>query len=102
MSSADEEQEDGGHDGAEDAAELLQAGVGVARPRRSTVFSATMIPTPIATTMVEWPREKKYPNAERARLAGALPLAHRLAGGVVDRRDVVGVEGVPQAQGVGQ
>ena len=25
----------------------------------STVFSAMMIPTPITTTMVEWPREKK-------------------------------------------
>ncbi len=24
-----------------------------------TVFSAMMIPTPIATTIVEWPREKK-------------------------------------------
>ena len=27
-----------------------------------TVFSATTMPTPIATTMVEWPREKKNPN----------------------------------------
>jgi hypothetical protein len=28
----------------------------------NTVFSATMMPTPIATTMVECPREKKNPN----------------------------------------
>ncbi len=27
-----------------------------------TVFSATTMPTPIATTMVEWPREKKNPK----------------------------------------
>ena len=27
-----------------------------------TVFSATMIPAPIATTTLEWPREKKNPN----------------------------------------
>ena len=27
----------------------------------NTVFSATMIPTPMATTTLEWPREKKYP-----------------------------------------
>ena len=33
---------------------------------------------------------------------GALPVAHQLAGGVVDGGDVVGVEGVPQAQGVGR
>ncbi len=28
-----------------------------------TVFSAMMMPTPIATTIVEWPREKKNPKA---------------------------------------
>jgi hypothetical protein len=27
-----------------------------------TVFSATMMATPIATTTLEWPREKKNPN----------------------------------------
>ena len=27
-----------------------------------TVFSATMMAIPIATTMLEWPREKKKPN----------------------------------------
>jgi len=31
----------------------------------------------------------------------ALPVGHELAGRVVDRGDVVGVEGVPHAQGVG-
>jgi hypothetical protein len=34
-------------------------------------------------------------------LVGALPVVHRLAGGVVDRRDVVAVNGLPQAQGLG-
>ena len=29
----------------------------------STVFSAMTMPTPMTTTMVEWPREKKYPKA---------------------------------------
>jgi len=29
-------------------------------------------------------------------------FVHQLAGGVVDRRDVVGIEGVPQPEGVGQ
>ena len=41
-------------------------------------------------------------EAEGPRLAGALPLLHLLARGVVDHGDVVGVEGVPQAEGVGQ
>ena len=31
----------------------------------------------------------------------SLPVAHQLAGGVVDRRDMVGVKCVPQPQGVG-
>ncbi len=45
---------------------------------------------------------EEVPEAERPRPAGALPLVHLLAGGVVDHRDVVGVEGVPQAERVGQ
>jgi len=56
-----------------------------------------MMPTPIATTMVECPREKKT-EPERTRLTGALTFAQHLAGGVVDRGDVVGVECVPQAR----
>ena len=39
---------------------------------------------------------EKEPGAE-----GPLPVGHQLAGGVVDRRDVVGVEGVPGAEGPG-
>ena len=42
-------------------------------------------------------------DAERAlRPLDLAPLVHQLAGGVVDGRDVVGVEGVAQAQGVGE
>jgi len=37
----------------------------------------------------------------RPGLVGALAVVDRLAGGVVDGRDVVGVERVPAAQGVG-
>jgi hypothetical protein len=37
------------------------------------------------------------PNAERGSV-----LSHEFADGVVDRRDVVGVEGVTQAQRVGE
>ncbi len=47
-------------------------------------------------TIVEWPSEKKKPT-----LIGRLPSAHQLARGVVDRRDVIGVEGVTQAERVG-
>jgi hypothetical protein len=69
---------------------------------RNTVFSAATMPIPIATTTVECPREKKKAEPERARLVSGPPFAQHLADGVVDRRDVVGVECVPQAQGVGQ
>ena len=68
----------------------------------NTVFSATTMPTPIKTTTVEWPEREEVPEPERARLLGALPFAAYLADGVVDRRDVVGVERVPEAEGVGQ
>ena len=60
-----------------------------------TVFSAMMMPTPMATTMVEWPSEKKYPKANGRGWSVPSPLVHHLAGGVVDGRDVVSVEGVP-------
>ena len=45
------------------------------------------------------------PDRERLRLARPASVdvvGEQLAGGVVDRGDVVGVEGVPQAEGVGQ
>jgi hypothetical protein len=48
------------------------------------------------------PEGEEEAEPERARLAGALTFAQHLASGVVDRGVVVGVEGVPQAQGVGQ
>jgi hypothetical protein len=46
-------------------------------------------------TTLECPRENQNPTD-----SGRFPLAHQLAGGVVDRGDVVGVEGVPHAQRV--
>ena len=48
-------------------------------------------------TMVEWPSEKKIADAERP-----LPVLDQLASGVVDGGDVVGIEGVPHAEGVSQ
>ncbi len=47
--------------------------------------------------MVEWPSEKKYPT-----LSGRLPVMDQLAGGVVDGRNVIGIEGVAHPQRVGQ
>ena len=47
--------------------------------------------------MVEWPSEKKKPTA-----TGRLPSLHQLARHVVDRGDVVGVDGVAQAEAVGE
>jgi hypothetical protein len=46
------------------------------------------------STIVEWPREKNNPGRQP-------PLAHRhqLARGVIDRRDVIGIEAVPQPPG---
>ena len=49
--------------------------------------------TEARTTMVEWPSEKKKPDRE-----GPLAFLHQLAHDVVDGGDVVGVEGVPQAE----
>ncbi len=66
---------------------------------QKTVFSAMMIPTPIATTIVEWPSEKKNPNENGRGWPVPCRSCMHLAGGVVDGRDVVGVEGVPQARG---
>jgi hypothetical protein len=44
---------------------------------------------------------EEVPERERSRLVRTLTFVHHLAGGVVDGRDVVGVERVAQAQGVG-
>ena len=47
--------------------------------------------------MVECPSEKNRPTADRA-----LALLHQLARHVVDRRDMVGVERVPQPERIGE
>ena len=52
--------------------------------------------TPSTKTIVEWPEREEEADAERP-----LPLAHQLARRVVDRPDVVGVEGVAQPERVG-
>ena len=46
-----------------------------------------------ATTIVECPSEKKKPTAD-----GALAFLHELAGHVVDRGDMIAVEGMPQTE----
>ena len=64
---------------------------------RCTVRAATASAAASEKTIVEWPSEKKKPTP-----SGRLPLLQQLAGGVVDRGDVVGVEGVAQTEGVGE
>ena len=59
--------------------------------------AVTAIATEARTTMVEWPSEKKKPTA-----VGLLAFLHQLADDVVDGGDVVGIEGVPQAERVGE
>ena len=51
-------------------------------------------------TMVEWPRENQNPTDSGLRSRRV--VGDQLAGGVVDRRDVIGVEGMAQAEGVGE
>ena len=76
--------------------------VTVCRPEESSSTWPASARTPTASrthstnTMVEWPRENQKPTE-----TGPLAVGHQLAGGVVDRGDVVGVERVPHAQGVG-
>ena len=48
-----------------------------------------------STTTVEWPSEKKRPVVDRT-----LAVLHQLSRHVVDRRDVVGVDGVAKAEAV--
>ena len=50
-----------------------------------------------SNTTVEWPSENKKPDRH-----GPLAFLHQLAGDVVDCGDVIGVDGVAQAQTVGQ
>ena len=61
--------------------------------------SAVAVPaTPAAAriTTVEWPIAKNRPTP-----TGRLPCLHQLAGHVVDRRDMVGVDRVTQAEPIG-
>ncbi len=60
------------------------------------VVAATMMATASANTIVEWPSEKKKPMPK-----GPLAFLQHEPYGVVDRRDVIGVEGVAQTEHVG-
>ena len=62
-----------------------------------TVRAATARTAASANTIVECPSEKKNPTP-----IGRLPVCEHLARRVVDRRDVVGVERVSQAEAVGE
>ena len=65
------------------------------RPCNSVV--ATAIATVSATTIVEWPSEKNRPTP-----TGPAAFLHQFAGHVVDRRDVIRVESVPEAKTIGE
>ena len=79
-------------------------------PSSSTCPASAFTPTESrnasANTIVEWPRENQNPTDSGLRRgrrpASAGVVGHQLAGGVVDGRDVVGVERVPQAERVRQ
>ena len=92
----DEQQERAGDDRADQRE-------GLRRPAESSSWTTSATERTPATssrlatkTTDEWPRENQKPGADRR-----LALADELAGGVVDRGDVVGVEGVPDAEHVG-
>ena len=90
----DRQQEGAADQGAPDAGELLQRGAVVADAPRER---------PHAQRDAEDHHEddRGVPEAEpEADAHRALALGHQLAGGVVDGGDVVGVEGVPHAEGV--
>ena len=71
------------------------AGVVVARPAGQRADADREQQRTARTRPSEWPRENQKPHRQRP-----LPVVHQLPGGVVDGRDVVGVEGVPHAQRV--
>jgi len=57
---------------------------------------------PIKTTRLRTPMiQRNTPHRQRPTVADG-PIGQQLAGGVVHRGDVVGVEGVPQAERVSQ
>ena len=89
----DQVQERRGQRGADDPAERLDTRSSGRPPRRTPPgprWPARRRPTMM---MEECPRAKKNPVRQRP-----VAVGHQLAGGVVDRRDVVGVEGVPGAE----
>ena len=62
-----------------------------------TNTAPTAIASVSATTTVEWPSEKNSPTP-----SGRRPLLHELARDVVDRADVIGIDGVAQPEGEGE
>jgi hypothetical protein len=92
----DQEQEEPGHAGADDVGGVLQVG--------AAVFDL-LVQAADAEVEQHGQREdhagvaqgEEEPHRQRS-----LALTGQLAGGVVDGRDVIGVERVPHAQGVGQ
>ncbi len=62
-------------------------------PAKARTPSASKATSP--NTIVECPRENQKPDRDRP-----LAVRHELAGGVVDRGNVIGIERVPHAQRV--
>ena len=89
-------EEGAGDRGADQAGDVVQ--LRSCRPRPGPASAFTPSDSSRARTKTIAGVAQGEPEADRQR---ALALVHQLAGGVVDRRDVVGVEGVPHAQGVG-
>src|SRR5262249_22962404 len=92
----DEVEEGSRHPGADDPGEAVQAGVLVAD------LGAHRADAEVQQHGEHEDHRGVTEGEEEADRQRPLALAHQLARGVVDRRDVVGVEGVPHAQGVGQ
>ena len=93
---ADDVEEHAGDGGADQRRWSAAGWRSRSRPARRARGRPTASRRHSANTIEEWPEGE--PEADRQR---ALALGHQLAGGVVDRGDVVGVEGVPHPQGVG-
>ena len=78
--------------GADDSAEPTEAlGTSLAKAADTAITSDS------ATTIVEWPSEKKRPTA-----TGRLPSCISFRVDVVDRGDVVGVHRVTEPEAVGE
>ena len=69
----------------------------------ASAFTPTDSRNASPNTIVEWPSENQKPTDSGLRGRGpSCVVGQQLAGGVVDGGDVVGVEGVPQPEGVGE